>query len=52
MKEKQQRLLGQRSSSSASMVQQNLAGVSQQQQVFTPPRLKTKYKNQQSPESQ
>ena len=52
MKDRQQRVLGQQASNAGSMARQHLSDVSQQQQVFTPPRLNTKYRHQQSPESQ
>ena len=52
MKEKQQRLFVQKSSGSASMVQQHLSNVSQQQQVFTPPRREGKGRGINTPESQ
>ena len=48
---RQQRALEHKASSSASMVQQNLAEVTQQQQAFTTPKRKAKGK-QQTPESQ
>ena len=52
MKDRQQRLLGQQASNAGSMARQHLSDVSQQQQMFSPPRLNTKYRHQQSPESQ
>ena len=51
MKERQQRLLGQRSSSSASMVRENLDSLTLQQQMATPPRKPVHHRIH-TPESQ